>query len=458
VSRCIYRINYRLAHWKIRILQFRLKYISAAGNITFIAAFQRAVSISSSLYNWAQHKPPFTATLQDGSFVLTNQIDAPMRLPVEKFSQAATISSVNLKSCVEAALPANVSIHDLPVRLLTDDFSSIPLHLQPQNTSVLEPIISVCWKQLLAGPLFNGAGVIRAEVDRWLRQYDDCYPSAATAMILNAGGIDPFSFKHYCYGGPNRNVFLLRNGLLSFANPTSSHRITDSHLDLAIMPADTTCSLLVLITILLPIANKLRTLKGQFRPFQSTHLWVLPRRHTNGQIKWRYNSNDVNEKLKAITTQLFGVAVNGEVIRKMVHQVFSSEFPLLFSNSMRLQSPVDVVAQHLWVTGIHNYGKLGHFPPHPSLVGDRPGRHAVHCEVWHALTKVGPIHEPWRPMVQGTSLFPERTFPDDAFYVARRQVLIAYKVRDASQPFDRANLVKRVLADKPFLQGISVRT
>jgi hypothetical protein len=31
-------------------------------------------------------------------------------------------------------------------------------------------------------------------------------------------------------------------------------------------------------------------------------------------------------------------------------------------------------------------------------------------------------------MVQGTSLFLERTFPDDAFYVARRQVLMVYKV------------------------------
>jgi hypothetical protein len=458
VSRCIHRLNYREAHWKIRILQFRLKYISAAGNMTFIAAFQRAVSISSSLYNSAQHKPPFTATLQNGSFVLTNQINAPMRLPVEKFSQAATISSVNLKLCVEAALPTNASIHDLPVHLLTDDFSSVPLHLQPQNTSVLEPIISECWKRLLAGPLLNEAGVIRAEVDRWLRHYDDCYPSAATAMILNAGGIDPFSFKHYCYSGPNRNVFLLRNGLLSFANPISSHRITDSHLDLAIMPADTTCSLLVLITILLPIANKLRMLKGQFLPFQSTHLWGLARRHTTGGNKWRYNSNDINKNLEVITKHVFGAAIGGEIIRKMVYQVFSAEYPLLFSNTMRLRSPVDVVAQHLWVTGIHNYGKLGHFPPHSTLIGDRPARHSTICEVWHALIKTGPIHESWRPMVQGTALFPERTYPEDAFCVARMQVLVTYKVRDDPRPSGRAKVVKRVLHEKPFLRGISVCT
>jgi len=388
---------------------------------------------------------------------LTNHRDAPISLPVKIFSEAASVSANNLKSCIEAALPANVSTYDIPVHRLTDDFSSGALHRQPQNVDILQPLISEYWRRLLAGSLCDKDGVIRIQVDEWLQRYDNCYSSAAAAMILNTGGINPVLFKHYCYGGQGqRDIFLLENGLLSFANPVSSHRVTDSHLDLAVMPSDVTQSLLVLITILLPIANKLRTLKGQFLPFQSTHLWVLPRRHTTGQIKWLYNSNDVNKTLKAITSQLFGVALDGEVIRKMVHQVFSSEFPLLFNNMMRLRSPVDDAGQHFWITGIYNYGKLGHFPPHPALTGDRPGRHTVHCEVWHALCNTGPIHEYWRPMIQGTSLFPERTFPEGAFYMARRLVLTVYKVQDASQPLDRAKLVKQLLSEKPFLKGITV--
>jgi len=59
-------------------------------------------------------------------------------------------------------------------------------------------------------------------------------------------------------------------------------------------------------------------------------------------------------------------------------------------------------------------------------------------------------------MVQGTSLFPEQSFPEDAFYVARRLVLTVYKIQDASQAFDRAKLVKQVLSEKPFLRGITV--
>jgi hypothetical protein len=135
-------------------------------------------------------------------------------------------------------------------------------------------------------------------------------------------------------------------------------------------------------------------------------------------------------------TSPFSVIIDGELLQKMVHQVFLSEFPLLFDNVMRLKSTVDDVAQHTWHTGSHHYGKLGHFPQHPTLVGDRPVRHIVHCEVWHALTHTGPIHDFWRQMVEGTSLFPKRNFPEEAFCMARRLVLMAYQVQDAPHPLD----------------------
>ena len=463
MSVCVYNIDSHGAHLDVRVLTSRLKYISPPGETTFITAFQRALSVSSALFKPAQHKPPFTATLQNGCFILTNRVEAPVSLALQKFREAASLSTNNLKSCVEAALPSGVSIYDIPVNRLTDDFSSVAIHKQPQHAILLQPLVSKYWRALLAGPgggkaLFDDDGVVRVEVDHWLQKYDDCYASAAAAMILNSGAVDTFSFKHYCYDGPHRNIFLLRNGQLSFANPLSSHRVTDSHLALVTMPADMTRFLLVLVNILLPIAIKLRALKGQLLPFQSTHLWILPRRHTTGDIKWCYSSVDVNKQLVDLTTRLFGVTLNGEIIRKMVHQVFSSEFPLLLSNSMHLRSPVDDLAQHLWITGLHNYGKLGHFPSHSALVGDRPARHLVYCEIWHALTNTGPIYEGWRPMVQGTTLFPERAFPEDAFYMARRLVLIHYRIRDASRPVDRATLVKNILSAKPFLRGITVGT
>lgn len=463
MSVCIHIVVSHDPHINIRVLKSRLKYISPPGDTTLITTFQRAFSASLALLKSAQHKPPFTATFQNGCFILTNGVDTPVSLALQKFREAASLSTNHFKSCVEAALPAGISIYDIPVDRLTDDLASVAIHKQPQNVTLLQPLISRYWKQLLVGSksgkaLFDNNGVVRVEVDQWLQQYDDCYPSAAAAMILNSGALDPFSFKHYCYDGPHRNIFLLKNGQLSFTNPVSSHRVTDSHLALVTMPVDMTRLLLVLINILLPMAIKLRALKGQHLPFQSTHLWILPRRHTTGDIKWRYSSVDVNKKLMDLTSRLFGVTLDSEIIRKMIHQVFSSEFPLLLSNSMRLRSPVDDLAQHLWITGLHYYGKLRHFPSHPALAGDRPARHLVYCEIWQALTNTGPIYEGWRPMVEGTALFPERTFPEDAFYTARRLVLVYYGIRDASQPVARETLVKMLLSGKPFLRGITVGT
>jgi hypothetical protein len=74
-----------------------------------------------------------------------------------------------------------------------------------------------------------------------------------------------------------------------------------------------------------------------------------------------------------------------------------------------------------------------------------PTRNIVYCEVWQALTNTGPIHESWKPMVQDTTLFRVQTFPEDAFCVARRLVLVVYKIRDKSQAIDREELVKQLL-------------
>jgi hypothetical protein len=216
----------------IRVVKSRLKYIYpqvySPGEPNFITTFQHALCISSALFKAAQHKPRFTSTLQNGCFILTNHIDAPISLALQKFCQAASLSANNLKCCVEAALPAGISIYDIPVNQLTDNFSSAAIHKQPQNVAILQPFISQYWKKLLVGPsdgkaLFNNNRVVRVEVDQWLKKYDNCYPSAAAAMILNSGALDPFSFKHNCYDGPNQNMFLLRNEQLSLASSVSSH-------------------------------------------------------------------------------------------------------------------------------------------------------------------------------------------------------------------------------------------
>jgi len=444
-----------------KISEQRLKYISPHDGTPYITPFQRALNVSFLLLEPARHKPFFKTTFQNGRFTLKNDANPPIDLTLYQFRDAGRSSINEFKACIEAALPSDVSVYDIPIDHITDDFSSSALHRQPLNVDLLQPLISEYWEKVLAGPsgchpLFDRFGVVRIEVDRWLEGYDKCYTSAASAMILNSGGLDDLSFKHYCYNGPARNVFLLKNGSLSFTNLLSSHRRTSSHLDMVVMPPELTQLLLVLIIILLPISHKLRTLKGQLLPFHSTHLWVLPRRHTSGIMKWHFRANDANKDLKALTQRIFGVALDGQLIRKMVHQVLSSELPLLFSNDMHLRSPVDDLAQHLFITGLHNYGVLLSFPPLPTLIGDKPVRNMIYCEVWQAMIDAGPVNESWRAMVLGTVLFPVPTFREDAFCAARRLVLTFYKIHHTTQGIDRVNLVQSVLSAKPFLRGITV--
>jgi hypothetical protein len=49
----------------------------------------------------------------------------------------------------------------------------------------------------------------------------------------------------------------------------------------------------------------------------------LPWQDTTGNShnKWGYSRNDVNKPLMNLTTQLFGVSLDGDLIRKMVHLV-----------------------------------------------------------------------------------------------------------------------------------------
>lgn len=394
---------------------------------------------------------------------MTNGVDPPVYLPLIKFGEAALLSTRDLQSCVEAVLPQSLSVYDIPVELITDDFSPMGLHKQLRNAECLRSISSKCWKEILEGgrdgrALFDKNGVIRTEVDRWLELYDSCYPRAASAMIIQAGGLDSTSFKHQRYDGARRTVFLLRNGLLLFVNPLISRRIEDRHLDMAVMPPDVSRCLLVLIVLLLPIANQLRQLKGQALPFCSTHLWTLPRRHTNGVSQWHYNSKDVNSHLIELTRRVFNVSLEGDIIRQMVQQLFSAEFPLLFSNVMHLRSPVDDQAQHTFATGLACYGRLLRFPPieHLILIGDKPFRHLTACEIWQSLIKSAPIHDAWRYMVSGTVFFPTTTFPELAFQVARKSVLVLYGVAESDGLEDRKKLVQGIITAKPFLEGINV--
>ncbi|KAF8875581.1 hypothetical protein BD779DRAFT_1476016 [Infundibulicybe gibba] len=244
---------------------------------------------------------------------------------------------------------------------------------------------------------------------------------------------------------------------MAFTNPLKSNRKINCHIDIITVPPALKRFLLVLFTILLPIAHGLRSLKGQAHPFCSTHLWTMSHRRSNGHCPWLYDANEASKSLKVLTQEQLGFALSGKVIFHMAKQLFKAEFPLLFSNNMPFRSPVDDLAQHLYSTGLASYGRLATFPASPNMTGDRPIRHLSYCEIWQALVGCGPINTTWENLVKGSVLFPTlQYFPALALRVARGQVLNFYHLRKCNSPDERKESVSRFLATKPFMQGINL--
>lgn len=389
-----------------------------------------------------------------------------MILPLHKMALVALESTVCLNNKIKAILPPEFSISDFPLHLLADDFSQNALHKQPQNAGCLEPILAEYWSKILTGhanedgvPLATCGGINRPRLDRWLEQYAECLSAATSVIILHISAFDGFSFKHQSHAGPHRTIFLLQNLLLSFVDPLSSNRNIDPHSDFGVLPAEPSRLMVLLISILLPLANSLRELKGQTLPFMNTHPWHSSRRLTVGlspSALWLYNSEMANSSLITLTQKIFGFPLNGQIIRKMIYQVVNSQFPLLFTGKMHLRSPVDDLAQHLYSTGAKHYGIIRKFPPHKALTGTKAARHLVACEVWHALINAGPIMGYWRAMCSGSNIFTTEMHRGRALQMARRLVLHFYGVKYTSTAEKRVDLTKGLLSSKPFLRGISV--
>ncbi|KAN0126154.1 hypothetical protein V8E53_015326 [Lactarius tabidus] len=436
-----------------------LDQITISKQASIITPFNRVVNVSLVLYKHSAHRPSFHTSFQEGNITLTNHLDVHIAIPLTKICMVVHRATTDFISQVKVSLPSGTAVKDLPLHLLSDDFSATPLHNQHANSKVLQPLLLKYWGQVLAGkpsgrPLYSSAGLNRIETDKWLAQYDACFPMAACAIMLNSGGVNDAAFRHQCYAGPGRTVFLLKNGTVALTNCVSSSRRIGRRVDFATLPPDLSQYLLILLIFLLPIANNLRHLKGQINPLHSTHLWILPRRHTTGRCKWGYDSNDANATLTPLTLEILDVALTGRAVCKMIWQLLSPEFPLLYHNLMILRSPVDDLAQHQYATGIRAYGRLTHFPSLSHLTGDKAIRGQTFCEIWHAFTKCGPISDMWKGLVVGSMLFPVEHFPGLAFRVARNLVLSNYGIHMGNSAPRRKQLVEDLLRTKPFLQGI----
>ncbi len=107
--------------------------------------------INSVLYKYAMYKPAYSSTFHDGSFLILNGHDTPVSIPARGLRNCLLSSQQRLLTAMQAVLPTSLDLARLSFLSVEDDFSAVPLHLQPHNQKVLEPYLASCWTALLNG-------------------------------------------------------------------------------------------------------------------------------------------------------------------------------------------------------------------------------------------------------------------------------------------------------------------
>jgi len=440
-----------------RFVEAKQEYLQAKDAITPVG---RLKMINSVLYKYATYKPAYSSTFHDGSFLISNGHDTPVSIPARGLRDCLLLSQRHLLTAIQAVLPASLNLAKLSFHCVEDDFSAVPLHLQPHNQKFLEPHLASCWMAVLNGEsggkkLWGRWGLDRFEADRWLEACEHCFSLASAAIFLSTGGANFATLRHQQYSGKTRTIYLLNDGIMVFVNPLSSNRKSNSSLDLIAVTPELTQYLLVLFLILLPISSDLRKLKGQIHPYASTHVWLTYHKRQGGTNRFLFDERGMNVGLEAVTREVFGFPLNCRTLYQTAFGVLRKEFPAFFINiDQDFRSPVDDLAQHRYSTGVANYGRLTVFPKSPHLVGDQPWHHLAVCQLWQAFLG-SPVKDTWAGLVINSKFFSHINLSFDlAFQTARDQVTYFYSITPLSS--QRCALATSILQSSPYLKGITV--
>lgn len=416
------------------------------------------------LYKFSGYKPPFTSTFRSGVFTIANGVDAPLSVTLQQIRCCFLSSQTHLLDAIKKVLPKDMGLWNIPLHLIQDDYSAIPLHLQPCNKTILEPHLTNCWTEVLHGGLPSGKkllgdrGFNRTEVDQWLDDCTHCLSLACAPIFLSTGGANFALLRHQQYSGQRRSIFLLKDGILAFMNP-STHINGNAALKLIGVTQELSQYLLLLLLVIIPISVNMRRIRGQHHPYALTHVWVTYHKRSNGSgDRWLFNTAQLNAELEAVSKDTIGISLTSRNLYHMVFGVLRKEFPRLFTVlGQDFLSPVDDAAQHRYQTGVANYGRLTVFPKSPHLIGDHPWRNLAICQLWQASLGCTTVKDAWKELLENSSLFTHLKLQQDvSFQRAREEVLYTYKILSLPAN-ERPVHANSILQSAPFIKVRCIR-
>ncbi|KAF8642432.1 hypothetical protein AX16_009501 [Volvariella volvacea WC 439] len=410
------------------LLQAELYWVTQTGKpqLGWTTPFQRNTAIWYAVAKEAKQERRFGGLKVSINFhelrmvnVITGAIHS---IDLRIWAHAATQTIYDFQIAVEQLLPDGICIASFPLGSLVDDLSSpFGPHLQPGNQNWLDLWTENCMAALLSPNeahyhIFQPLGISQSAIYSWLKHEQELVLSLlAKVLALTSGiGLDDHHLGLLKFSSSSqRNLWLLRNGLFVFNNPTPKFKLTDMIPQLFALPREVTLHLAVYLFGLRPIGIQLLSYSGQTLPNYSTHIWAHITPHPQKQQLWVWSGSQIAKHIKTVTFYSIGTSLNLRLIRHILTRACETKFEAL--NNAIPHSIVDQQAQHTRLVSITHYGWIADFPALYGLRLHQPMGHLALSEIWHAILHLGPINESWKDSIELAPLWAARAAYDQAF-------------------------------------------
>ena len=423
----------------------------------FITPFQRNTHVWTTVAIAAKNEPvgaQLTVAVVEDTINVSHASNPPKMISIRDWSAASISAIAEFQNSVEHLLPDGIDILTFPLGKISDDLlSSAPINKQPGNSAALQPwgnAVRAAFNNPIESRhrLISDERLSAAAVDRWLTfEQTNVLTSLAKVFALCCGvGILEFKYGYIYFDPPpghNRNVWLLKNGLFAFNDPTKPYGRSDAMTRFFAIPREINRHLAVFLYVLRPFGTHLLELQQRHVPYYQSNIWALVQRscQLNGQNNWLWSGRRISIQLQVITNKFFSVTLTPTLIRQIVFHLNSQYLPLL--SNQHHYSPVDRQAQHSEHTSLCHYGWVSHFPPIEHLRLNQPARQLAISEIWHAVLRLGPMNSGWSRGVAESPLTKGLFRHIEAIQVARSLICDKYSVRSSESAL-------RVLKGLPF--------
>lgn len=433
--------------------------------------YQRNKSVIFILTPWTRRKESssssFSVSRSGQILELRDSHDDSLSVDMQLWrSVAVELITSQLPNAVSLLIPESCrqQVQAFNFSNIVDDFSQLPVYLQPENTAKLRELIDPIVMALLSPStpdcclVDSDRKILDDNLGAWLRKEQTLLGVLAAIFALTSGPcFRSFQFSKLQYSGTpacDRNLYFFSSTLIGLVNPPAKQlnvRVAPTAL---LFPPSASRDICIYFFVLRAVGEHVLRQAGKDIPGYSSTIWVNPipdPRRKNRKHEW--TGQDIDKAVQSLTTQHLGFHLNCAIVRQISHAVFRAKIPSLF-NSPQCQTKS---VEHLLQSGSLKEISSGcRIPMFPNMDWAACRSRLLVSEIWQGALGLEVLHPRLETLVHGSYIFPTCDFIDSAFNCARAAILRSYHIGQIAEPEERAVSAKDILNRKPFLQGMTV--